>query len=284
MKSLLHYSIKASLLAGQRILEIYNGTKDFQVDYKSDDSPLTIADSESHRIITEIIDEGNFQIPVLSEEGALLPYEERKDWSRLWVIDPLDGTKEFINRNGEFTVNIALVEKGRPVLGVIYVPIQRILYFASQGEGLRKVELTPDETAGFLTDASIDMITEKAKIISGNSNPPSDNKPVSIVASRSHLNEKTEELISQIKKEYKNISLVSAGSSLKICLVAEGKADIYPRLAPTMEWDTAAGHAIAVEAGCQMIQFEDRTPLKYNKENLLNPEFLVLAPWVELKK
>jgi len=283
MKSLLQYSIKASLQAGQKILEIYNKGEDYTIDYKSDDSPLTIADSESHRIITEIIDEGNFGIPVLSEEGSHLPYRERKNWTRLWIIDPLDGTKEFINRNGEFTVNIALVENGKPVLGVIYLPVQQILYYASEGEGARKVKLTTGEAAEFSATASNDSITKNAVIIRAPVNHHTNSKPVSIVASRSHLNEKTKQLISRIKNKYNDISLVSAGSSLKICLVAEATADIYPRLAPTMEWDTAAGHAIATEAGCRMIQFENMKPLEYNKENLRNPEFLVLAPWIETK-
>jgi len=187
-------------------------------------------------------------IPMLSEEGKSIPYEERKGWGLFWLIDPLDGTKEFIKKNGEFTVNIALISDGAPVLGVVYAPILNLCYYAKSGEGAYKDGVR-------LPCAKSDVFT--------------------VVASKSHNNEETEKFIESMKKECPNLQTKSIGSSLKLCLVAEGVADIYPRVAPTMEWDTAAAHAIVRESGKKVVDFSTREELSYNKENLLNPSFLV---------
>ena len=233
---LLSCAIRAALLAGKDILNIYNDPKaDFAIERKADNSPLTIADKRSHAHIMDELDATS--IPVLSEEGRLTDYNIRKGWKTLWVVDPLDGTKEFIKRNGEFTVNIALVENGIPVLGVIYVPVSRTLYFSEDSIGAYRIEGIDARSAG--------------------------------------LSPETEEYIRKLESEYGHVNLISCGSSLKICRVAEGSADIYPRFAPTMEWDTAAGHAIVRASGKNIYLTDERTPLHYNKENLLNPWFIV---------
>ena len=256
MKDLLDIAIRASLAAGRDILSIYNDpAADFGIERKADNSPLTRADKAAHQRIMSFLEPTG--IPVLSEEGAHLPYEERSHWSRLWIVDPLDGTKEFIKRNGEFTVNIALVENGTPVLGVIYVPVTGTIYYGQTGEGAWKKALSSDSEALPLTG-------ERGEGL-----------PFTVVASRSHLSPETEAFINNLRREHPDLELVSSGSSLKICLVAEGKADIYPRHAPTMEWDTAAGHAIAIAAGHEMVDATTGKALTYNKEDLHNPWFIV---------
>ncbi|HET8887180.1 MAG TPA: 3'(2'),5'-bisphosphate nucleotidase CysQ [Salinimicrobium sp.] len=261
MKKLLQTAIKASLSAGKRIMEIYEN-EDFEVDFKGDDSPLTKADLASHHIIMEHLEKTN--IPVLSEEGKNLPYEDRKHWSQLWIVDPIDGTKEFIKRNGEFTVNIALVEDQVPVLGVIYVPALRELYFADKESGSFKVE----DISEFL---DFEKIQESATKL-----PLTVKKDCyTVVASKSHLSPETEEYILELEKEHGKISSTSKGSSLKLCMVAEGQADCYPRFAPTMEWDTAAGQAICMYAGKTVIDYKTKQTMLYNRENLLNNWFLV---------
>lgn len=252
MESLLQLAIQAALEAGSEIMGIYLDPKqDFGIEKKADNSPLTLADKAAHNCIVRHLNQTN--IPILSEEGAHLPYEERKTWDRLWVVDPLDGTKEFIKKNGEFTVNIALVEGGSPVLGVIYVPATGVLYAGIVGKGAWKrvgEEQMPlplrEEKEGFV-----------------------------VVASRSHLSPETEEYINQLRQNHDKVQLVSSGSSLKICLVAEGSADVYPRFAPTMEWDTAAGDAIARAAGRMVVDASTNQPLTYNKPDLHNPWFIV---------
>ncbi len=245
--------IEISQDAGKAIMEIYN--RDFKVEYKDDKSPLTEADLKSHEIIVKWLKVLYPEIPLLSEEGKKMDYNERKDWDMFWLIDPIDGTKEFIKRNGEFTVNIALIKGGESVLGVIYAPALDVLYYASKGEGAYK----------------IDEKWETKKI-----SPVKPTKELlKVVASRSHKWEVMEKYIAELEKEYDNIEYVPSGSSLKLCLVAEGKAHIYPRLAPTMEWDTGAGQAIAEEAGAEVIRYKDGERVIYNKENLLNPFFIV---------
>lgn len=264
---MLSCAIRAALLAGKDILEVYNDPKsDFGIERKADNSPLTIADKRSHQRIMSLL--GETSVPVLSEEGQQTDYSVRSTWKTLWIVDPLDGTKEFIKRNGEFTVNIALVENGIPVLGVIYVPVSRELYFAESSIGAYKVTDTDYRQAGL----SVDDLTERADRL-----PlmQADTKGFVVVASRSHLSPETEAYIRQKESEYGHISLISCGSSLKICRVAEGVADIYPRFAPTMEWDTAAGHAIARAADKNIYHTDEKTPLHYNKEDLLNPWFVV---------
>ena len=264
---LLSCAIRAALLAGKDILNIYNDPKaDFAIERKADNSPLTIADKRSHAHIMDELDATS--IPVLSEEGRLTDYNIRKGWKTLWVVDPLDGTKEFIKRNGEFTVNIALVENGIPVLGVIYVPVSRTLYFSEDSIGAYRIEGIDARSAGL----SPDDLMEKADRLPLEQ---ADTKGFVVVASRSHLSPETEEYIRKLESEYGHVNLISCGSSLKICRVAEGSADIYPRFAPTMEWDTAAGHAIVRASGKNIYLTDERTPLHYNKENLLNPWFIV---------
>lgn len=254
-------AINAAISAGQAILEIYN--RDFKVAFKEDASPLTEADAASDQIIKERLS-GSF--PILSEEGKSIPYGERKNWKTFWLIDPLDGTKEFIKKNGEFTVNIALITRGKPVLGVVYVPVTGVLYFAADGLGAYRYEVSSSDFS-----AESEEWISQAQKLNGSELPAT----FTIVASRSHLSPETEAFIEDCRKQHGTIELISKGSSLKLCLIAEGKANVYPRVAPTMEWDTAAAHAVAKYAGCQVLDFYERTELIYNKENLLNPHFLV---------
>ena len=264
-----HYilnAIEAALRAGGQILSIYNDpSSDFQVERKADNSPLTIADRKAHETIVEILEDTPF--PILSEEGKSLPFEMRNGWETLWIVDPLDGTKEFIKRNGEFTVNIALVLKGKPVMGVIYVPVKKVLYFAEDTLGAYKIEGIKDLDHKSLDDLISEAVRLPDKSISRTN--------FVMVASRSHLTPETENYIDKMRAVHGDLELVSIGSSLKICLVAEGRADVYPRFAPTMEWDTAAGHAIASAAGMEVYQAETDLPLQYNKQDLLNPWFVV---------
>ncbi len=264
-KSLLTIAAKASLEAGKTINKIYEGT-DFEVEQKEDETPLTIADRKSHEIISEYLKDTGF--PVLSEEGRDIPYTKRKNWNVFWLVDPLDGTKEFIKKNGEFTVNIALINRGEPILGVVFAPYVRDLYFGCKKFGAYKLENISDECCEF---------TDLNELMKKGFNLPLTGKHSDfvVVASRSHLNEDTRKYIDSLKKVYGDIKFISKGSSLKICMVAEGSANIYPRFAPTMEWDTAAGHAVAVAAGFKVTRKDEVTPLKYNKEELTNPCFIV---------
>lgn len=260
-------AIRAALLAGKDILEIYNDPKsDFEVERKADNSPLTIADKRSHQRITESLHATPY--PILSEEGKMIAYSERSNWKTLWIVDPLDGTKEFIKRNGEFTVNIALVENGIPILGVIYVPVTKELYFGEEGVGAYKV----GNIDAKVTQLSLNDILEQAEHLPMDQ---PDTKGFVVVASRSHLSPETENYIHKLEAEYGHVTIISCGSSLKICRVAEGSADVYPRFAPTMEWDTAAGHAIARASGKNIYHIDEKEPLHYNKEDLLNPWFIV---------
>jgi 3'(2'), 5'-bisphosphate nucleotidase len=273
MEQLLLQAMSAAVRAGKAILEVYH--TDFSVTRKSDDSPLTLADKRSHEIITRLL--APFKIPVLSEEGRDIPYSERKGWNPFWLVDPLDGTKEFVKRNDEFTVNIALIEYQIPVMGVIFVPVSGVLYFAQKGLGAYKLG-TPAlaETIGSVEGTppgiGITGIMEAGTRLPLSA-PSTD--PYVIVGSRSHLTSEVEAFVEKKRRTYQNVTFISAGSSLKLCQVAEGLAAIYPRLGPTMEWDTAAGHAIAACAGARVVRHDTGTPLIYNKENLLNPWFVV---------
>lgn len=262
----LFVAVDAALRAGEKILSIYNDpASDFEIERKADNSPLTIADRKAHETIATILQETPF--PLLSEEGKHMEYAMRKNWSTLWIVDPLDGTKEFIKRNGEFTVNIALVHDGIPVMGVIYLPVKQELYFAAESLGAFKLS----GITALGDSASLE------ELINFSARLPIDEprKRFVIVASRSHLTPETETYIGEMKQQHEEVELISSGSSIKICLVAEGKADVYPRFAPTMEWDTAAGHAIARAAGMEIYQADEALPLQYNKEDLLNPWFIV---------
>jgi len=253
-------AVKAALLGGEDILEVYQSK--FAVEHKEDKSPLTLADKKANDTIVKFLEQT--KLPVLSEEGKEIPYSERKDWKNYWVVDPLDGTKEFVKRNGEFTVNIALMEGEFPIGGVIFVPVKNQLYFGYEGGGAFFSEPPGNPN-------SINQLKEDSQKLPKNS----DRDTFNIVGSRSHMSPETEAFIEEQKKKHNKIDIVSMGSSLKICLVADGTADVYPRFAPTMEWDTAAGQAIAEAAGKSVINYETGKRLNYNKENLLNSWFLV---------
>jgi 3'(2'), 5'-bisphosphate nucleotidase len=250
LKSLLPIAIHAAEEASLEILDVYNSS-DFQAEAKGDNSPLTLADKKAHQCICALLEPTG--LPILSEEGKSIPYEERKHWAYFWMVDPLDGTKEFIKRNGEFTVNIALIHKNQPVLGVVAVPVTGEVFYAAQGTG-----------AYLKKDGNVKALATRQ---------PANLKQTGlrVVASRSHMNIGTEDFIGALQAP----TLVSKGSSLKFMLLAEGKADVYPRYAPTMEWDTAAAHGILKEIGLQVKQFNTSTELQYNKADLLNPYFLV---------
>jgi len=260
-KELLSASIKACIKAGKEILEVYQ-SDDFNVQLKSDDSPLTVADQRAHNAIVSVLEQ--FDIPILSEEGTHLPYAERKNWNQCWIVDPLDGTKEFIKRNDEFTVNVALVIDGKAVAGVIYVPVYKQLYFADEHIG------------SFRCDDVADSGRKLDKFISDSKQLPieQERSGIRVVGSRSHMNEETRLFIESLRDNGDEVELISKGSSLKLCMIAEGNADVYPRYAPTMEWDIAAGHAIVSASGAVIKELESDQELQYNKENLLNPWFI----------
>ncbi len=228
------------------------------------DSPLTLADKKCNDVINSYLIKTAH--PIISEENRQLEYQERKDWDTCWIVDPLDGTKEFVKRNGEFTVNIALVKQGKPLLGVIYVPDTKELYVA---------DVIQKKAGKFVLDQH-EVIVEDLDMDANLIGPKNvGTELVRVVGSRSHMSEATEDFVGSLKGIYEKVDIVSKGSSLKFCLVAEGKADVYPRFAPTMEWDTAAGQAICEAVGLQVISKETDEPLLYNKENLLNPWFIV---------
>jgi len=240
---------QTAIKAGQAILEIYQSA-DFGIEIKSDDSPLTKADLAAHEIIVADLQKITPDVPVLSEESTKTPYSTRKQWNKYWLVDPLDGTKEFIKRNGEFTVNIALIEKGLPILSVIYVPVKDITYSAAKGYGAFKKE-----------DGNRFQIYTKK---------PARKKPI-VVGSRSHISQDVVDYLEKLGEH----KLISMGSSLKFCLVAEGKADLYPRLGLTREWDTAAAQCIVEQAGGRVVTLDNQTLLYNTKDNLLNPYFIV---------
>lgn len=263
LKQHIPLAIKAALDAGKEILDVYHN-EDFDVDFKSDDSPLTKADLRAHQCIVRYLEP--LQIPILSEEGVHDAFETRANWTDLWVVDPLDGTKEFIKRNGEFTVNIAYIKNNSPQFGIIYVPVKDTLYFGGKSIGSFKMKNCLNTEF-----ATFDELLEKSADLRKGSYP----EKHTIVASRSHLSPETEAFFKEREKEYGEIETVSMGSSLKICLVAENKAHVYPRYAPTMEWDTAAGHAIAQGSGKELLDYKTKAPMKYNREQLRNNWFIV---------
>ncbi len=256
--------------AGEAILEIY-ARSDLGVEAKADESPLTAADLAAHHILVSGLEGLLDGVPVLSEEAAAPSFSVRSQWQRYWIIDPLDGTKEFIKRSGEFTVNVALVDNHVPVLGVVHVPVSGVTYTGLSGGGAYKIE-------GDQPGQAIAVRT-----MSGRGET---DKPVTVVASRSHGAGAVDDLLTRLAKDLGHTDTCNMGSSLKLCLVAEGSADIYPRLAPTMEWDTAAAQAVVEAAGGQVVN-ADLELLRYNeKDALLNPYFYVLGdtafPWRDL--
>ena len=274
-------AIRAALDAGREILKIYE--MDFEVEFKADESPLTSADKAAHYIIVSAL--GNTPYPVLSEESSEIDFSMRKEWGIYWLVDPLDGTKEFIKKNGEFTVNIALIKEGWPVMGVVYAPVLDTLYCGLVADSS---ELGAWKAVG-CSGKSIDEL-KGSSIRLEIGNRQSEIANLKIVASKSHCSEETVAFIDQLEAEFGASERVSMGSSLKLCLVAENQADIYPRIAPTMEWDTAAAHAVVRAAGGEVYEYDPSLaatsymlspkskqlrPLRYNKENLLNPFFVV---------
>ena len=253
-QDLLRLAIKAAVEAGEEIMNVYS--TEFEVETKEDNSPLTLADKNAHECIVDVL--GLSDIPVLSEEGKETPYKERKKWNYFWLVDPLDGTKEFVKKNGEFTVNIALIRENTPVMGVIYVPVSKTVYFAAAGLGAYKFEGELNED--ILKNATALPFKEKRS-------------DYTVIASRTHSSPETQALIKEIENKHDSVELLTAGSALKFCLLAEGAADIYPRFAPTMEWDSAAGHSIVNEIGGVVIDYTTKEEMTYNKENLLNNWF-----------
>ena len=256
-------ALKAAIEAGIAILEIYDD-EDIQLEHKEDKSPLTAADKASNEIIINYLKDTDY--PIISEENKQIDYESRKNWELCWIVDPLDGTKEFIKKNGEFTVNIALCDSGKPIFGVIYVPVSRELYYADVSKKIAyKTVLDEDhKVTNGLWNAGDQIYPSKLT-----------SSQLRVVGSRSHMNQDTLDFIKSVEDSYEQVEIVSKGSSLKFCMVAEGLADVYPRFAPTMEWDTAAGQAICMAAGLKVISKETNSQLLYNKENLLNPYFIV---------
>ncbi len=261
---LLLMAIKASVRAGETILKHYDSS--YSIEYKSDNSPLTTADKEAHNSI--IRDLGSTSLPILSEEGKNIVYDKRKQWIRFWMVDPLDGTKEFINGNGEFTVNIALIDHTIPIMGIVYVPVWGILYFGAKEHGSFMINIMKHEIDKF---QDIQVLIKQADRL-----PIVYDRNITIMGSRSHQTEENNRIINSFASNFKDVAIVNVGSSLKFCRMAEGAADFYPRLSPTMEWDTAAGHAICKYAGVDVLVYLSDKELSYNKVNLLNPSFLAI--------
>ncbi len=263
---LLKSALEAALRAGEAILEVYEG--EFEVERKADDSPLTLADRRAHDLISSALQRKDSGIRFLSEEGRDIPYTERAGWQAFWLIDPLDGTKEFIKRNGEFTVNIALIERGRPVLGVIHVPVKGVVYFSLPDRGAFRGDVRA--VREFISSGNGPEHFQKLRVTKGR-------ERIVIAGSRSHGNERQNRFISRMKEICREVEFLPAGSSLKFCMIAEGRADVYPRYGPTMEWDTAAGQAIVEAAGGRVLEMETGRPLQYNKEDLHNPWFIAFS-------
>lgn len=243
--------------AGSAILDIYESEDSFETAYKADNTPLTRADMAAHDTIKEGLEERTPNIPILSEESEEIPYETRQSWSRFWLVDPLDGTKEFLKKNGEFTVNIALVENGQPIFGVVYAPALERLYWAGRGDGAEKIN----------AEQKVTQLQASESL----------HEPLRVTASRSHLDRDTADVVDNLRDKFNDVELIQRGSSLKICLIAEGEADFYPRLGPTMEWDTAAAECILREAGGRLFALNETGNLGYNKENLKNPYFVAFG-------
>lgn len=249
----LQIALEAAVKAGENIMEVYNSTESINYEKKADDSPLTIADKKSHNTIIDFLKDTD--IDIISEESKSIEYQERKYWEEYWLIDPLDGTKEFIKKNGEFTVNIALIKNNKPHLGVVYCPVKKILYWNDNDKKVFKRE--NEETREI----------KKRKPINENE------EGLRVVVSRSHMSEETSEYVNKLTRP----ELISCGSSLKFLYIADNKADIYPRFGPTMEWDTAAAHSILNALEIHVINLDTGRELSYNKENLLNPYFIIKA-------
>ncbi len=264
--------LRASLLAGDAVMQVYRS--DFDVALKSDQSPITEADRRSHEILLAQLGD---DIPVLSEEGSEIAFEKRKDWDLFWLIDPLDGTKDFIKRNGEFTVNAALIEHHSPVAGIVYLPAKEVLYFGARGSGAYRVSgAALDKIRSSMPHDPLESALAGAASLPNPEKVQSSGK-IRIVQSLSHVTEQEAEFVVRLKAEVPDLDTASAGSSLKFCLVAEGSADLYPRFGPTMEWDTAAGQCVAESSGCEVLDLQDFSPIRYNRPVLLNGSFMVIG-------
>jgi len=265
LNDLLLLSIRSAFIAGKTIMEVY-GHDHLVIKRKKDFSPLTIADQSAHDEIIKFL--APTGIPVISEEGSRVDYAIRRNWDYFWLVDPLDGTKEFLKRNGEFTVNIALINYNLPQIGVVYAPAAGQLYWGSPEQGAFLLS-----TTRFHYEITADM----PQIVRLSEKLPfrSDKVHFTVVASRTHINFETNKYVKQLRKHYSKVAVISKGSSLKFCLVAEGNADIYPRFGPTMEWDTAAGQAVAIHSGCEVVRYDTGDVLAYNKKDLRNPWFIV---------
>jgi 3'(2'), 5'-bisphosphate nucleotidase len=262
-QDLIYLAIQAAFKGGEEILSIYK--TDFLVETKSDNTPVTAADKASGKAIAEVLHQSTY--PVISEEELVPPYAERKDYQHVWIVDPLDGTKEYVKRNGEFAVNVALTENKQPVIGVIYAPILKTLYFAGKDFGSYKIT---EEVLYRLHELSITELCQLAIKL------PAERLPANytVIASRSHLSREVNEHIERLSHIYGKVAVINVGSSIKQCWVAEGKAHEYPRYGLTMEWDTAAGQCILEEAGSQLIDLQTGNPMVYNKEDLRNNYFV----------
>ncbi len=283
LRNCLLAAIRAAKTAGDAILTVYRG--EFDVEYKEDHSPLTIADRRAHTIIKDHLSGvGRQGIPLLSEEGKSIPYDVRKRWEHFWLVDPLDGTKEFVKRRDEFTVNIALIHAGRPILGVVLVPAKDLLYFAMENLGSFKIE-RPEAVQGIdqgLAQASsregpLEKLLHSAKPLPLLRVGWVEKDRLTVIGSRSHGTEALEDFVRGAERRFKEVNLISAGSALKFALVAEGRGDLYPRFGPTMEWDTAAGQCLVEQSGGTVLELGEQGPLTYNKKELLNPHFICRA-------
>jgi len=276
LEALLFAALGAAARAFPEILSVYG--QSFTVDLKEDLSPVTEADRRSNRVINDELTR-NSPYPVLSEEGGRIPFEVRRSWRRFWVVDPLDGTKEFVKRNGEFTINIALVEGQAPILGVVYAPVPDLLYFAWEDGGARSGSYRLEGFADLAPRIPEDLAGRAVRLPPGR---PFDfderqkRETITVIGSRSHRGTRFDDYVGELERLYaRRVEIKTSGSALKPCLVAEGAADIYPRFGPTMEWDTAAAHAVVRGVGKRMVAFDSGRELVYNKEQLVNPSFLV---------
>jgi 3'(2'), 5'-bisphosphate nucleotidase len=277
-RDLLGGALRASLIAGDAVMQVYK--TDFTVRRKSDHSPLTEADQRSQKILASQL---SGEIPLLSEEGSQTAYGDRKDWSFFWLIDPLDGTKEFIKRNGEFTINVALIERDSPIAGIVYLPAKRDLFLGGRGLGAYRISGSAIERIqGSEPGGTLEMVLGCATPLP-DPHPVQTSEKIKIVQSISHVSPQEADFIRRLKTEVDGIEIASAGSSLKFCLVAEGSADLYPRFGPTMEWDTAAGQCIAESAGGEVLDLADASPVRYNKAQLRNNPFIVIGSRIKAR-
>lgn len=281
---LLELAVHAAGKAGAGILENYRN-KEINVKMKSDATPLTQADIEAHTTIRHELLAS--RIPVLSEEGRIVRFEERRDWDYFWLVDPLDGTLEFINENGEFTVNIALIHRNEPILGVVYLPELRTLYYAMQHKGAYLVSNYEPETA--IVELGFEYLSSRSVALPCYDRPRADVGAVGgpalrVLISRSHMSPQLDAYLERLRPQYPNLKKINRGSSLKLCMVAEGSADLYPRIAKTWEWDTGAGQIIAEEAGVQLVTLKEHARLLYNKSTLENPPFVVVGQGIQIPR